>query len=406
MFRPIAGPFLGSMQAGDAGASVLARRLENCFAGLALLAAVLIWAGAYWLVDQPDPHGVFMVSCLAVLLLSMVGLWLVRLACEQYPETVRGIYESVFRQLGHGQPAAVRRMPMETDCSVAGLIVELVAHGRRQQERWDSGDGRAAAAQDAEHSVAESAAGEGRHTAIPPQQASAAADPDSFRPASDAAAIACSAEGSESVLGQAADGAIRVAASVRETSAAIEDMTATAARLSQVTRDRCGFLANQHEKLARLDAHFDQLERGLVATNLLARSAEAQAGDDAAAAMAQQVQALAHATRLALNDMVELVRTMRADAAAERHPMAEIGELLHKNDLARQVVVQAVLQQGEEIGRLLNAIYEARSGFVVLRDGVDAVARARAKQAGPAWTFRQIAQTRPDPAAIATNPLG
>jgi hypothetical protein len=125
--------------------------------------------------------------------------------------------------------------------------------------------------------------------------------------------------------------------------------------------------------------------------------AAAQAGLEGAdlASVGQELLRFVDATKATLDESLAVLRSITAETAEATRRVAEIDAMVQSQHEAGTAMSRAVDQQGEEIGRLLKDIYEARSGFAALRAGVDAVSRAGATRTQSAAALRDAAGKLP-----------
>ena len=409
MRRPIAGPFQASQTqmflADDAtGGGALARRLDVGIGVLALLAAGCVWAGAYIWADQPDAVMVLEASCIALLVPGVVGLWLLRQTKGAPQSAVAQIYGTVFRHVAENGPMAMpRNAGSDGYRGLAGLLGELSTLTRRLR----AGRERTMQAADAGNLALQLGRRRARDEAFRIRENAAiltgtASEMDlaGARLASEISAVAVPFDLADDALGRAIDNAAGLAGAVRSTTAEAERMTTLAIRLSQIAQDSFKTIGALDDRSARLELALDPIGRALQAAQDLAVSILREAASDTGASAdhtqaAAKVSHVAEACRAALDTALAVIGELAAETREANRRVADMSELVRASHDTGEAVGHAVQQQAVDIGRLLHEMYEARSGFVILRAGVAAVAQAGIAQRAAAEPVCRTAQHLP-----------
>ncbi len=403
MLRPVPAPFHVSLPMEAYPANRLARLIDLSFGGLALLAACAVWAGAARLGTPPDPATVLAYSSAGLLVPSLVGLWVMRHAEDAPRLALARIYESVLRRLAQGDRLAVPAAGGgEGYAALAGLLGDLAVMTRKLRGAWsrDAGDGGRL-----QHAV-NAARGRARALADSIGQDAAALDAAAIQAEREDASLARSVgeaersfEWTQGAVDRALQGVTGLTEAVRATTTGTRRMEELATRLSLGAHGAQTVFAGLEARLGGLDASLGQIDRAARSVGALASAsvAAAKAGLEGAdlASVGQELLRFVDATKATLDESLAVLRSITAETAEATRRVAEIDAMVQSQHEAGTAMSRAVDQQGEEIGRLLKDIYEARSGFAALRAGVDAVSRAGATRTQSAAALRDAAGKLP-----------
>ncbi len=414
MHRPAASHFQGSTPRATVYGAKIARDIDLSIGACAILFAVAIWGVGYGLFNHPDPTLVLKVSCTVMLIQSGLGLWLMQRA-EQVPRfTTARIYEAVFRRLSQDGKLAVQNAPTQGSYrGLADLIGDLALLSRRLQTGRTHAEstlaGNAETLRQARHQV-QTVASRVRQDAG--TLAETAADIDLAKEHLDregqAACHAC--DDVENAVCRATGSISALVDAVRATTDGAERMTTVAVRMSEVAHDTHRCVGDLDDRSATLIAALDHIEHALQVAGSLGHAVNVEAARHAGAGhqfagIAAELQDVAGSCQPALDAALATMRELGGETREASRRASEIAELVSANREIGGAISHAVIQQGEEIARILTELYEARSGFVTLRAGVDAVTRTSTARTDVARSLRNIAQSMPDQVESLANML-
>ena len=402
MFRPAPSPFPGSMPEEEMRADGLTATLTGCFGAVAVLAALGVWLGAYVLDSRSDPFEVMKLSCCALLAPSLLGGWLTRKVAREPGRLVGDLYTIVQDQLAQPGPFAVPQPARDGIAGVAGLIVDLVRRTRRlgrteqlaNAMRQTIFTGRAQSA---------SVAVELRQEAAALTEAAMQIDATGACIVREMAANADSLALGDMALRRAADAIDALTGRVNKNMAAMEEVTRTAVRLADIAHATHKAVAEHDVRSTHLSTALDQIGQAMhTASRLLDEAARRDAAETGGAAesslLTHEMQVAAGRFQPALAAAQAVVHDLVSETSAANRRALETGEMVANLHARGQAVGHAVQQQAEDVSVILTYLYEARSGFAMLRDSVDAVAHAGATRANAAARMREAALRLPSQA--------
>ena len=100
---------------------------------------------------------------------------------------------------------------------------------------------------------------------------------------------------------------------------------------------------------------------------------------------------------------IAMITAMENDIAEASRRTTQIGDMVQANNELAQMMSEQVMRQGEQITKILNDMYESRSGFISLRESVEAVTRAGLATREAADLVRQANSRLPDHARQLDN---
>lgn len=413
MHRPIAAPFQVSLPMVVGPADRLARLIDVSFGAIAILAACAVWVGAYRLGTAPGSASVLGWSCTALLVPSLLGLWVMRQAQDAPRLALARLYDSALRRLARGEALAVPDAAEgEGYVALAGLLGDLAILTRKLRRLWSQDNlagGRLQESIRAARSQALAVARQMKGEAATLDEAALQAE------RTDAALTRCvdetakSCDETEGAVGRALQRVTELTDTVRATTAGTRRMEEVASRLSLAAHGTQTAFAGLEDKLGRLDTAIAHIDHAVKTAGTQAEigvtSSEADRDEADPDGIGQGMPSLSDATRTALDQCLTILRAVLSDTAAATRHVGDIDAAVQSQREAAMVLGRAVDRQGEEIGRILLDIYEARSGFATLRAGVDAVSRSLPSRAQAALALRDAAGKMPSHAEVVAGLL-
>ncbi len=413
MSHPTPGPFFGSMPSPDLGGARLARQLDLACSALAVIAAAGVWTGA-WL-GQPGTGMtgdaivlLTKVSGLILLCAAGAGIWLVKESAGWPRLAASLMLEAVGRRLAlHTAPRAVHLAPEEIPArGIAGLIEAIAGRLSRM-------NGQRAFPTEPTDIYAD-AVREGR---IQAQQIVRALYSDAdvlcdvsgeieaagSRLTEDVRAVSTACDGAEGAIARVADQVVALTSAVGATTAEVRRTSAMAVGISEqaFASQRC--VAGLDDTTAALLVGTEHVERLLQRVGALGQSASIEAArsgeaGQTLASIAASLQEVACAAIAAIGAMQKDVAGMSGQAFEASRLTQEVCERVKAHHELGLCLLQAVSQQGEEIAAILHTLDSARSGFVTLRAGVEAVSRHASSRLAKADALREAAGRLPSQA--------
>ncbi len=368
MHRPPPGPFYGSMPSPDLPGARLCRMLDLTLSAILLVAAGSIWCVGLLSAAEPDIVWLTKISCSMVAVCGGIGLWLIHRTSERPRLSVSRLYDLVFQKLeGREQRRAVMLPPVSGPLErVADLIVDLARRVRQLQERADSTEADAA---DLSKSVSRDAAFAGEAST----DSAAAAE---F--AQDAARAGAACGAAQSAVSEATTRAVALTSAVALTTDAIKQAAALSSGLAQeslvVQRQFSDLELGRAALMTSID-HVAGLAGRVVVLGQTAADGRPEDGPDHVIALAAAIENLG-------GQLLSATASIRADLGQSSCQTAEAVKamraiLAHFDTLHDRVgsLSEAVCSQTDEIVGVLSALNQAQSGFIILRQSVEAVAR-------------------------------
>ena len=383
MHRPVAASFDGSFPAETTIAASLPRQLNLWIGTLAMLCAAAVWETAIFAVDQPDLILVSKLSCMVMLAVALAGLWMCHLAELDSELAVRQAYGWALKEMNDDAPRAV---PLRPAASGSETLGRLLGQGAVKISNFQRRRDTELQANIDLHQINEAARLEAAGVAhriandsILLTSAAAQVEAAVTTGVENLASTAISFEVANTAVGRATDRAISLTDLVRTNTSFIEKMAFVAVHASEVAHATHRSVANLNAQSAKWVAFIEQV--GEVARNLtlVAKSARAEATRTAppgAALVADELQKLATTALTMFDAGTVMIAELAKEIAQASRSTTQIGDMVQANHELAKSMSENVLQQGEEIARMLNDIYEGRSGFVTIRESVAAVTRA------------------------------
>jgi len=404
MYRPIPGPFHGSVRLEDAPVARLSRAVDLCVSFMTVVAACSVVIAAYALSVDPDLRTVTLLACLAALAVAVPGLWLLERTAEAPLLAVTQVFARVQARMAAGEDRqAVLNVPEDAYHGLAGLLGDLAIRARRLQagrtrsELAARGVNQAlAAGRDQARLLAQTL----KRDAAALGQAAADIDMTAERLAGEAEAAQASVTFTQSAMAAVTSGAVGLAAAVRATTAEAERSTTLAVQLSETAFGTQRSIAGLDDKTAALVLATEAVAEVLRRAGSLGRQASeeaARAGAEGrlAAGIAAELQALAAAAVVSVDGLQASLAELRSETGLAARRVAELSNLIKAQHDLGHAVCHAVMQQGEDIAAMLARLNEAHSGFVTLRAGVESVMRTGAERAANAEAVRAAAKRLP-----------
>jgi hypothetical protein len=401
------------MPSPDLGGARLARQLDLVCSALAVTATAGVWAGAWLSRAGTGMTGdeivlVTKLSCMILLCAALGGIWLMQEAAGWPRLAASLMLDAIGRRLSfHAGSRAVHLAPEETPArGIAGLIEAVAARFRRL-------NGRSAYPGEPSDMYVDSLR-EGR---IQAQQIVRAlySDADLLCDVSgeiEAAGgrliegvrvVSAACDGTEAAIANVADQVVALTGAVGATTAEVRRASAMAVGMSERAFSSHRYVAGLDDTAAAMVMRTEQIEQLLQRIGALGQSASIEAArsgeaGQALAPIAASLQEVACASIAAIAAMQKEVAGMASEALAATRQTQELCEQVKVHHEIGLNLAQAVSQQGEAIAGILQTLDTARSGFVTLRAGVEAVSRQGSGRLAKAGALRDAASRLPSQA--------
>ena len=407
MHRPIAAPFHGSTPAEAVLDADFVQTLNLSFGALSILASAATWAAIHFARPELDVRFALAASSMVLLVCALIGHRMVQEAGDVSKNTAGRIYDAVFRRVAQPGWQAIKSTPVHGSFDgVAGLIGDLVLLARRlrtarARERLSTAT-LGQALQDGRQQ-AQSVASSIRQNAGDFAEAAAAVHFTGERVAREMAGATRSLAVAETGMDQAARKLNAVGGSVRTIITHAQQMTSVTIDISRITHAaRQGVTVSDAKTTALLSA-MNSIEQALrrAAAHGMSSSIEVpapragSAGDWTAIRALQQV---AGECGPALDTVRSVVGELIAGTADANRRTIEVGNLMLTIRDIGEAIGHAVQQQGEEVAQILDGVYKAREGFVILKTAVESVAQVGTSNQDAAQLLRLTASRLPDQA--------
>ena len=402
MFRPAPDTFFGSTREDGLPGEGLAETIVPCFATLAVIGALAVWVGAYIRDGHADPFEVLKVSCCVLLAPALLGVWLSRRIAAEPQRVITRLYAMILHGMTPPGPLSAPHVAEVGVDGIAGLIGQILRRTMRlarveqaaQAMRQALCSGQAQAARltvDLRYEAADLA------------QAATQIGSTGACIAREMQASAGSLTLGDLALARAADTIECITANVRATTCCVEQMTSTAVHLSDIAHATHAAVAGHEDRSSHLVVALDRIEQAVqTAVRLLRDAAQPEARmlaeEGGPAGLAHQMIHAAGDCQPALFAAHTMLRELMAETKAANTRIVELGEIIGKQHELGLAVGHAVQQQAADIGAVLTDLYEARSGFAMLRASVDAVAQAGSMGLDVAGRMRETALRLPSQA--------
>ncbi len=398
MFPPVQAAFVGSAQ--DEGwQQDSAGVVERAFAALAMLAAVCAGLAASSLGQAGDWPWVLKLSSAALLVPSLLGLWLAGYLGQAQRASGRRLSDRMLALVhsnadGVGVPGAGWENGAGSLASLIGGVVGRLRRLQHAQARSRSQTEAANAALQAGRDGVRNLALNLRRDGALMADAASGLMAASARLAADTADARIGAGQAEGSMGALADQAVELAASVRLVTAQVGQMSEIAAGSADAALGAQQAVAAMDGRARAFGDVCDHVGRALRKAALCGMAAEA-AGPQGQAALAVQLAEMAGAADAALCVMADAMAGLRTETTAAGRRVADLSALLASQQELGEALAYAVSQQGEEVGQVLALLGEAHAGFAVLRAGVDAISTSNEARLATAETLRGAANQVP-----------
>lgn len=402
MQGPTLGPFLGSMPSPDLGGARLARLLDVTYSGLAILAAVSVWLGAWLTAPFLDIPVVVIASCGMLLIAAGAGVLLMGYASGWERLRIVLMWRAVEERLfGIASRRAVRLAPSDSVApGIAGLVEALIE--RLQARKTPAHRGGATSDDAFRNSYAE---GQLVVSSLYLDADLLAEASSEIQASAEGLSSEClgadkACEGAEASVSQVIERVTALTGAVGATTAEVQRVSASAIALSDRAFAGQRSVAGLDDHTATLMVAIERVEEALGRMGHLAHSAsvEAARGGEGAAGLAPIVtgiQALAAGTRAAIHALQTDVAAMSSQAAEASATAQEICEQVKAHHELGLALSHAVRQQGQEIAGILHILDAARSGIVTLRASVQAVTRHGTARLAKSDSLRETAARLP-----------
>ncbi len=408
MYRPLPGPFLGSMPSPALPGARLGWLLDGGCSAMALVAAGGVWAGALLAATGPGGAGLDIVmatklSCAALLLVALAGMWLIARTAE-VPRLAFSLLCDLLAQRfsGRSQRRAVM-LPAAHRRAAPGLLGLLA-------RRWR---GRAAPpiAPDAQAALGNAALRDCRTQArdlsgVLAQEAgrlaemSAEIEAGGDRLAADTARAGEACAVTQAALAHVTDRIVALTGAVSATTGELQRAAGLGASLADQAMAGQQRIAGLDDRSAGLLVAVEQIEALLQRVGKLARAtamAAARGGAPAQAfcELAASIQEAACGALAALARMGEDIAEMGRQTGEAARAASEISARVSRHHELGLALAHAVGQQAEAIASIIRQLDEAQSGFVTLRACVEAVSRHGPARLARAEALREAAARLP-----------
>ncbi len=391
MFRPTPGPFFGSTHETGFEAGTRASSIVSCFSALAVLGAVSVAIGAY-LHGGADPFDVLILVCIALLAPSVLGIWLARQAASESRRLIARIHDGVMATPARDKLAAPQAVETGVD-GVVGLIGTLALRAQRLGSTEETARSMRQAVSAGRMQADRLTAELGRHAANL-TTAATQIDEAHHNIARETKASAHAFTLGETALTRAAEATDRLIDRVSATTSHVSQMASIATHLSEAAHATHKAVAENAERASILASALDEIGRFIRAVTPSSGQASHHPGP-AAGDGALDVQDTALQCERALAAAQSIVRDLLQEAGAASRRTSEMAETIAQQHEAGQAMGYAVQQQSADIEAILNQMYEARSGFAMLRASVEAVSAASATPANAVGRVRAAALRLP-----------
>ena len=392
MFRPTPGPFLGSTCETGVEAGACASSIVACFSAVALLGAASVAIGACLHGVHTDPFDILKLVCIALLAPSVLGMWLARQAASESRRLISRIHDGVMTRPARDTLAAPRAVETGVD-GVVGLIGTLALRAQRLGSAEETARSMRQAVSAGRMQADRLAAELGRHAASL-TVAATQIDEAQNSVARETEASAHAFAFGETALTRAAEATERLIDRVSATTSHISQMGSIATRLSEAAHATHKAVAENAERASILASTLDEIGRfirAVAALNGQTSQHPASADQDGALHIRDAALHCEHALAAAQ----PILRALMQEAAAASRRTSDMAETIAQQHEAGQAMGYAVQQQSADIDAILKEMYEARSGFAMLRASVEAVSTASARPANAIGRVRAAALRLP-----------
>ena len=388
MIRPHPGSFHGSMPSPDFSGARHARRMDLCFSGLALLACTGVWLGAAYGGPGADIVGLTKLSCAAVLVSAATGMWVIQRATSVPRLAVTPLVQAVRRRLtGQAFRQAVILAPHEMPAhGLTGLAEDLKAWLQRQPGNQASPEAASAHSWEQAQQIMTDLYREADFLG----EASHGITDEDRHLTGELGKAGAACKTMQTALAQLTDRVVSLTEAVGGTTAEAQRVVSLSVGLSEQAFAGQLHVAGLDDQSATLQLGAEQVE------SLLLRLDRFGAGTDALpAVLAADLQSLAAGVRQTIGGLQANLAEMADQARSAALTACELGERVKGQHDLGLGLAHAVTQQGEEVGEILRILAEAQTGFVTLRDSVEAVTRHSPARTAKAEQIRKAAARLP-----------